>query len=107
MIVWVLRQLPALQANADATSAVRLGHWWRICLGVITPVVLGWMMVDSLRTEFEENYEGYSTGFLLSAGWSVAIGALLVGVILSLMPWPAGGEDIDLDMESPADRKDH
>ncbi|MFJ3936465.1 sodium-dependent transporter [Streptomyces parvus] len=107
VIVWVLRQLPGLQANADATSAVRLGHWWRICLGVITPVVLGWMMVDSLRTEFEENYEGYSTGFLLSAGWSVAIGALLVGVILSLMPWPAGGEDIDLDMESPADRKDH
>ncbi|EFE77067.1 sodium-dependent transporter [Streptomyces filamentosus NRRL 15998] len=106
VIVWVLRQLPSLQANADATSAVRLGHWWRICLGVITPVVLGWMMVDSLRTEFQENYEGYSTGFLLSAGWSVAIGALLVGVILSLMPWPAGGEDIDLDMESPADRKD-
>ncbi|MFJ6612659.1 sodium-dependent transporter [Streptomyces sp. NPDC091289] len=106
VIVWVLRQLPGLQENADATSAVRLGHWWRICLGVITPLVLGWMMVDSLRTEFEENYEGYSTGFLLSAGWSVAIGALLVGVILTLMPWPAGGEDIDLDMESPADRKD-
>lgn len=106
VIVWVLRQLPSLQQNADATSAIRLGHWWRICLGVITPLVLGWMMVDSLRTEFQENYEGYSTGFLLSAGWSVAIGALLVGVILSLMPWPAGGEDIDLDMETPADRKD-
>lgn len=106
VIVWVLRQLPSLQRNADATSAIRLGHWWRICLGVITPLVLGWMMVDSLRTEFEENYEGYSTGFLLSAGWSVAIGALLVGVILTLMPWQAGGEDIDLDMESPADRKD-
>ncbi|MFD3738589.1 transporter [Streptomyces sp. CB00316] len=106
VIVWVLRQLPSLQQNADATSAIRLGRWWRICLGVITPLVLGWMMIDSLRTEFEENYEGYSTGFLLSAGWSVAIGALLVGVILTLMPWPAGGEDIDLDMESPADRKD-
>ncbi|MFH9293654.1 sodium-dependent transporter [Streptomyces sp. NPDC017520] len=106
VVVWVLRQLPGLQQNADATSAVRLGRWWRICLGVITPLVLGWMMVDSLRTEFEENYEGYSTGFLLAAGWSVAIGALLVGVILTLMPWPAGGEDVDLDMESPADRKD-
>jgi NSS family neurotransmitter:Na+ symporter len=106
VIVWVLRQLPGLQANADATSAVRLGRWWRICLGVITPLVLGWMMIDSLRTEFEENYEGYSTGFLLAAGWSVAVGALLVGVILALVPWPAGGEDVDLDMESPADRKD-
>ncbi|MEU0083659.1 sodium-dependent transporter [Streptomyces sp. NPDC006274] len=107
VIAWLLRKLPTLQQNADATSAVRLGHWWRICLGVITPLVLGWMMVDSLRTEFDENYEGYSTGFLLTAGWGVAIGALVVAVILTLLPWKAGGEDIDLDMESPADRKEH
>lgn len=107
VIVWLLRKLPELQKNADATSAVRLGHWWRICLGVITPLVLGWMMVDSLRSEFDENYEGYSTGFLLASGWSVAIGALVIGAILALLPWKKGGEDIDLDMESPADRKEH
>jgi NSS family neurotransmitter:Na+ symporter len=107
VVVWLLRQLPSLQQNANATSAIRLGVWWRICLGVITPLVLGWMMVDSLRAEFDENYEGYSTGFLLSAGWSVAIGALLVGVILTFMPWPAGGDNPDLDMEQPAERKDH
>ncbi|UYQ61718.1 sodium-dependent transporter [Streptomyces peucetius] len=107
VIAWLLRKLPTLQQNADATSAVRLGHWWRICLGVITPLVLGWMMVDSLRTEFDENYEGYSTGFLLTAGWGVAIGALVIGIILTLLPWKAGGEDVDLDMESPADRKEH
>ncbi|MGW7355827.1 sodium-dependent transporter [Streptomyces sp. NPDC054802] len=107
VIAWLLRKLPELQQNADATSAIRLGHWWRICLGIITPLVLGWMMVDSLRTEFDENYEGYSTGFLLTAGWGVAIGALVIGIILTLLPWKAGGEDIDLDMESPADRKEH
>ncbi|MEW2634990.1 sodium-dependent transporter [Streptomyces sp. NPDC048389] len=106
VIAWVLRKLPALQQNADATSAIRLGHWWRICLGVITPLVLGWMMVDSLRTEFDENYEGYSTGFLLTAGWSVAIGALVVAVILTLLPWKAGGEDSDLDLESSADKEE-
>jgi NSS family neurotransmitter:Na+ symporter len=106
VIAWMLRKLPELQQNADATSAIRLGHWWRICLGVITPLVLGWMMVDSLRTEFDENYEGYSTGFLLTAGWGVAIGALVIGIILTLLPWKAGGEDIDLDMETPADRKE-
>ncbi|GAA4895027.1 sodium-dependent transporter [Streptomyces coeruleoprunus] len=106
VIAWVLRALPALQQHADATSAVRLGHWWRICLGVITPLVLGWMMVDSVRKEFDENYEGYSTGFLLATGWSVALAALVIGVVLSLVPWKAGGEDIDLDMEAPADRKE-
>lgn len=107
VIVWLLRKLPSLQQNADATSAIRLGHWWRICLGVITPLVLGWMMVDSLRNEFDENYEGYSTGFLLATGWGVAIGALVIGAVLALMPWKAGGEDIDLDMEAPAEREEH
>ncbi|MCH0542474.1 sodium-dependent transporter [Streptomyces sp. MUM 203J] len=107
VIAWVLRALPMLQANADETSAIRLGHWWRICLGVITPLVLGWMMVDSLIQEFDENYGGYSTGFLLAWGWSIAAGALVVGVLLTLVHWKAGGEDIDLDMESPADREAH
>ncbi|GAA2501729.1 sodium-dependent transporter [Streptomyces gobitricini] len=106
VIAWLLRKLPALQQNADATSAIRLGRWWRVCLGVITPLVLGWMMVDSLRTEFDENYEGYSTGFLLTAGWGVAVGALVIAVILTLLPWKAGGEDIDLDMESPAEKEE-
>ncbi|UED86524.1 sodium-dependent transporter [Streptomyces profundus] len=84
-VSWGLRLLPALQRNADATSSIGLGVWWRICLGVITPVVLTWMMVDSLIGELDENYEGYSTSFLLWGGWSVAVGALLVGVLLTLL----------------------
>ncbi|MEU9730044.1 sodium-dependent transporter [Streptomyces sp. NPDC048002] len=107
-VAWLMRKLPELQRDADATSAVMLGRWWKICLGVITPVVLGWMMVDSLIDEFDENYEGYSTDFLLGAGWSVAIGALLVGVLLSLIPWrSAEGGLIDLDMETAEEAEAH
>ncbi|ARQ70867.1 sodium-dependent transporter [Streptomyces marincola] len=86
-VSWVLRRLPALQENADATSAIGLGVWWRICLGFITPIVLIWMMIDSLTGEFEENYGGYDTSFLLWAGWGVAVGALAVAVVLSLVRW--------------------
>jgi NSS family neurotransmitter:Na+ symporter len=107
-VAWFMRKLPELQRDADATSAMRLGHWWRICLGIITPVVLGWMMVDSLRSEFDENYEGYSTEFLLGAGWSVAIAALVVGVLLSLIPWKAAeGGLSDLDMETLDEAEAH
>ncbi|QOV38838.1 sodium-dependent transporter [Streptomyces ferrugineus] len=107
-VAWFMRKLPELQRDADATSAVQLRLWWRICLGLITPVVLGWMMVDSLRDEFDENYEGYSTEFLLGAGWSVAIGALVVGVLLSLIPWKAArGGLIDLDMETSEEQEAH
>ncbi|RBM20246.1 sodium-dependent transporter [Streptomyces sp. PT12] len=86
-VSWVLRKLPALQRDADATSAIGLGIWWRVCLGAVTPLVLTWMMVDSLTDEFEENYAGYDSSFLLWSGWAVAGGALLIGVVFSLVPW--------------------
>ena len=84
---WILRRLPMFQEHANKASSIRLGTWWRITLGIITPILLGFMMWDSLRTELTENYAGYPTGFLLSAGWGVAIGALVFGVIMALLPW--------------------
>ncbi|MFD1828461.1 sodium-dependent transporter [Streptomyces desertarenae] len=97
-VAWVLRRLPVLQRDADATSAVRLGVWWRIALGVVTPLVLTWMMIDSLRAEFGERYGGYPGDFLFWSGWAVALGALAAAVLASLIPWrgePAGREPDD------------
>jgi len=87
VVAWLLRKLPTLQRHANRTSVVRLGLWWQLLLGVVTPVVLGFMMWDSLSSELSENYEGYPTGFLLSAGWGVAIGALVLGIVLAVLPW--------------------
>ncbi|SNR78177.1 neurotransmitter:Na+ symporter, NSS family [Haloechinothrix alba] len=100
VVSWVLRKLPELQSLADAASAIRLGWWWPVTLGVITPLVLGWMMWDSLRTEIAENYEDYPTSFLLSAGWAIAIGAVVFGVIMSFLPWKRATTEA---AEEPAD----
>lgn len=93
-IGWLLRELPALRSHANLTSAVPLGRWWLVTLGVITPLVLGWMMWDSLRAEFAANYEDYPTSFLLSAGWGVAGGVIVVAVLISLIPWRRDGADL-------------
>ncbi|MBW1599960.1 sodium-dependent transporter [Streptomyces sp. JJ38] len=90
VVAWIVRKLPVLQRDADATSAVKLGRWWKIFLGLITPIVLGAMLVDSLAQEIDENYAGYPTSFLLWAGWGVAAGALVIAVLLSLIPWRGG-----------------
>ncbi|WP_019816285.1 sodium-dependent transporter [Saccharomonospora saliphila] len=90
VVAWLVRGLKPLSDHANESSAVRVGLLWRITLGVVTPVVLGWMMWDSLSAELAENYEGYSTGFLLGAGWAVAIGAIVGGIVLSLLPWKGG-----------------
>ncbi|NEE00329.1 sodium-dependent transporter [Phytoactinopolyspora halotolerans] len=92
VVAWMLRQLPALAGHANATSALRLGRPWLLTLGLVTPLVLGWMMWDSLREEFDARYEGYPATFLAVAGWGVAGGVLLVGVLLSLLPWRRADE---------------
>jgi len=84
VIAWVLREVKNLQQHANDVSDIQLGAWWRICLSIITPLVLGYMMFDNLRTELSEPYGGYPTGFLISYGWLVAAGAIIVGILFSL-----------------------
>ena len=87
VVAWALRRLATLQAHANLTSAVPVEAWWRVVLGVVTPVVLGWMMWDSLRAELAKNYGDYPTWFLLVAGWGVAAAVIVLGVLLALLPW--------------------
>ncbi|WP_273124973.1 sodium-dependent transporter [Metabacillus sp. HB246100] len=83
-IAWFAKELKNLQSHANSMSDIQLGVWWRICLSVITPVVLGYMMFDNLRTNLTTEYEGYPREFIFTWGWTVAIGAILVGVLFTM-----------------------
>ncbi|APH03797.1 sodium-dependent transporter [Bacillus weihaiensis] len=83
-IAWFAKELKNLQSHANSMSDIQLGAWWRICLSVITPVVLGYMMFDNLRTNLTTEYEGYPREFIFTWGWTVAIGAILVGVLFTM-----------------------
>ncbi|KML05076.1 sodium-dependent transporter [Rossellomorea marisflavi] len=94
VVVWFLRQLNPLQAHADNVSDIRLGLWWKICLGVITPIVLGFMMFGlfkmNLMKQFDTpngNYEGYPDYFINFGGWAVAGFALIFGFIIAVKRW--------------------
>ncbi|MEN2465558.1 sodium-dependent transporter [Ornithinibacillus sp. JPR2-1] len=94
LIAWILRQLKGLKEHANEISDIKLGSWWTISLTIITPLVLGFMMVrllkQNLLKEFNTptgNYEGFSDAFILWGGWAVAIGALVIGIILAVTKW--------------------
>ncbi|RWZ54896.1 sodium-dependent transporter [Halobacillus fulvus] len=94
VIAWFLRNLNDFQAHANGISDLHLGGWWKVCLGLITPIVLGYMMFDLFKTnllgEFDTetgNYEGYSDTFILFGGWSVAAFAIVVGFLMTLKRW--------------------
>ncbi|WP_108670654.1 sodium-dependent transporter [Peribacillus acanthi] len=87
LIAWVAKELKNLQSHADAVSDVRLGAWWRICLSVITPIVLGYMMIQNFITNLKENYEGYPTSFIIYSGWLVAAAAIIAGFVFMKIKW--------------------
>lgn len=96
LIAWVFRKLDVFERHANAVSDIQLGAWWKICLGLITPVVLGYMMFGLLRTNLMRlhktesgtgNYEGYSDTFILFGGWSVALFALIAGILFAMSKW--------------------
>lgn len=104
LVVWAFRKVDGLQQHANAISDIRLGGWWKFCLGIITPVVLGYMMFGLLRLnllqQFESetgNYEGYSNAFTLAGGVSVAAGALIVGILFSIGSWHRNHATFDED----------
>lgn len=102
-IAWFAKSLKDFQSHADGISDIKLGLWWRACLGVITPIVLGFMMIQNLRAELigtvdEETgirsfYGGYPIEFLFNFGWIVAIGAMFAGALLTLKKWPANASE--------------
>jgi neurotransmitter:Na+ symporter, NSS family len=88
VVAWLIRELPRLRHHADAVSDLRLGWWWLLALGAVTPLVLGWMMVDNLRLELAAPYGGYPLSFLVVFGWGLAGMALVAGLLLARVPWP-------------------
>ncbi|MRH44715.1 sodium-dependent transporter [Aquibacillus halophilus] len=98
-IAWFAKGLKDFQSHADSVSDIKLGLWWRVCLGIITPVVLGYMMLQNLRSELLENYGGYPIEYLFNFGWVVAIGAMFVGALFTLKKWPSNKADEKSDSE--------
>lgn len=103
---WLLRRLPVFERHANAVSTIRLDRWWKVALGGITPILLGFMMWDSLRSELTSNYEDYPDQFLLVAGWGVAIGAIVFGIIVACFPWKRADAIARADAERLAGAED-
>ncbi|WP_100332173.1 sodium-dependent transporter [Bacillus xiapuensis] len=88
LVAWVFKQLDSLKSHADAVSDIKLGAWWKICLSIITPIVLGYMMFDNFRQNLTGPYGDYPQSFINKYGWTAATGAILIGFAFMYMkPW--------------------
>ena len=87
LVAWFIKGLGGLQSHANAISDLRTGAWWKLCIGVVTPLVLGYMMFDNIRQNLKQNYENYPTDLIMYAGLLVVVLTIVAGILLSLKGW--------------------
>ncbi|WP_409296973.1 sodium-dependent transporter [Peribacillus sp. SCS-26] len=99
LVAWVARELKNLQAHANSMSDIIIGAWWKVCLGVITPLVLGYMTIQNFISNFKNNYEDYPTSFIIYSGWAVAVAALAAGFVFMALKWKKNTKHVEEDEE--------
>ncbi|MFC7405926.1 sodium-dependent transporter [Georgenia alba] len=83
----VTRQLPNLQAHLNAISTARVGTWWRVLVGYVVPLALGYVFIRGLIELVTVPYGEYPWAFVNAAGWGAVGFLVLVAVVLPLLPW--------------------
>ncbi len=85
----ILRRLPVYQNHANFVSDIKLGAFWKVSLLVITPLMLGYMLIDGTIQNIQKNYGDYPTQFVVTYGWSLAAAFIIVAFMISIKKWSA------------------
>ncbi|WP_337002782.1 MULTISPECIES: sodium-dependent transporter [unclassified Microbacterium] len=89
VVAWLLHKLPVLVEHLNRRSSFRVGTAWKLLVGVLAPVVLGYLFVSELIAKTSEPYSGYPAGFLAVFGWGMVVALVVLALILSALPWSA------------------
>lgn len=87
LVIWVLRKGPELRYHLNAVSTFRVGNIWVILVGVLAPVVLGYMLLSRVVTLIVDGYGGYPSGYLGIFGWGLIGFIIVAAVVLTFVPW--------------------
>lgn len=93
VVVWLARRGGELRFHLNAVSTFRVGVGWQVLVGLLAPVVLGYMLVRRIIELLNEGYEGYPTWYLGVFGWG-AIAVCVVGAfVLTAARWRQNPDD--------------
>ncbi|MBM9458952.1 sodium-dependent transporter [Nocardioides sp. zg-536] len=101
VVAWSLRALPDLADHLNRTGSLKLGRTWFLLVGILVPAALTYILVDALVADIKEPYAGYPGWMLGWLGWGAAGGVIVLGVVLSRLPWRP-----ETPLTAPYDRPD-
>lgn len=83
----MLRRGRELSGHINAISTFKVGRTWRLLVGLLAPIVLGYMLVTQIVSVITNGYEGLPPWYLNVLGWGTIAFIVVLAVVLSLIPW--------------------
>ncbi|HET8926956.1 MAG TPA: sodium-dependent transporter [Microbacterium sp.] len=87
LIIWVLRRGPELRAHLNAVSTFRVGRIWILLVGVVAPILLGYMLISRIVTLVIEGYADLPSWYLAVFGWGTIVFIVLAAIIATTLRW--------------------
>ena len=96
---WFGRKLPMFAKHLSQYGSFKLGKVWITIVAIVLPIALIALLLQSFLAEIAAPYGGYPQWLVNIFGWGLAGGAVVVGVLLSFMPW---SRKVSLELPEPA-----
>lgn len=87
LVAYLVRALPALRDHLNISGSLKVGLIWVVLLAGVTPIILGYSLINTFIGLLNEPYEGYPAQLIGIFGWGMAVALLVVAVVLSFLPW--------------------
>ncbi len=102
LLSWVFRKTGLLREHLNRDGSVQLGRWWLGLIGVFTPAVLTFILVNEVIDNLQTPYGDYPTWMLSTLGWGTAAAVAVAGVLIARVPWRAGTSLTDPEPDARA-----
>lgn len=86
-VLWIRRAGTQLSGHLSALSTFKVGRVWLVCVSVLGPVVLGYMLIATVADLLATPFSGYDSGYLTLVGWGSIAMMILCSVLLTMSPW--------------------
>ena len=101
IVIGYLWDANKIRNHVNSVSDFAIGSWWNFSLKVITVLGLGYMLIRRIISEagpllagnFDKLYGGYPVSAILSLGWGLVLGIIVVAYMMRNVKW---NQDVNL-----------
>ena len=93
LVVWILRRGSELRFHLNAVSTFKVGRLWVALVGVLAPIVLGYMLISRIVSLIVDGYADMPGWYLMLFGWGTIALILVITVVMTVLKWRTSPDD--------------